>query len=313
MVPVENRDDDIDEVESITDEHIEQNNIYVLQMQTRDRLRCHGAKNIFCLYEQSKHNALALAIQKFLYQTTLNHPQPGIDVQTNGLYHHPKEKVNFQILLASLDMVNYRGLHFEHNEQNILVTPGLLLEHGFLTQLYIEHHDHIQSFPPELRDNIQLYLDIWNGKIRISIDSIPPALFSQSLYPDTARHNIILTQDDYISLPSGAQIKQIPQLEDIKRYRGAQIASHGLWCDSHLNLLLQSKYFNLYSRRRAIRPKLKIDAVVRMSAATRIVHDQLRSEGLERLERLQDQEDDEAYWENLDDEEAIAIANMMEA
>jgi hypothetical protein len=76
---------DMEEVESVTDEHIEQNNIYILQMQTRDRLRRHEAKDIFCLYEQNKHNALAIAIQKFLYQVTIDHPQPGIDVQTNGL------------------------------------------------------------------------------------------------------------------------------------------------------------------------------------------------------------------------------------
>ncbi|KAK9940645.1 hypothetical protein M0R45_017295 [Rubus argutus] len=92
--------------------------------------------------------------------------------------------------------------------------------------------------------------------------------------------------DGYLEIPAVSKEsydKQIPQVEDIRRYRGAQIASQELWSDSHLNLLVQSKYFNLYSRRRAIRPKLKIDAAVRISTATKIVYDQLHSEGLERL------------------------------
>lgn len=44
----------------------------------------------------------------------------------------------------------------------------------------------------------------------------------------------------------------------------------------------------------------------------KIVHDQLHSKGLERLERLAGQEDNDAYRENLEDEEALTIANMME-
>lgn len=68
-----------------------------------------------------------------------------------------------------------------------------------------------------------------------------------------------VSQEDYLKLPSGIEIKQIATVEDIKGHKGAQIVQHELWNDSHLNLLLQSKYLNLYTKKQVDIPKLKLD------------------------------------------------------
>jgi hypothetical protein len=81
-------------------------------------------------------------------------------------------------------MVDFKDLHFEREEQNILVTPGLLLQHSFLTQLYIDYDHHIQFFPKELREHILIYLNFWGGSVMLNIDNIPLALYSTSIYPN---------------------------------------------------------------------------------------------------------------------------------
>lgn len=98
------------------------------------------------------------------------------------------------------------------------------------------------------------------------------------------------------------------------RYRVAQIVQHELRIDSHLNILLQSKYYNLYTKWQADWPKFKLDSTIRMSTTIKLVHDQLHAEGRARLEILvgHNEDDANAYWENLEDEEAFNIANMME-
>lgn len=53
--------------------------------------------------------------------------------------------VKFTVLLAYLNMSDYRELHFQHDNQNILVTPGFLFQQGFLANIYIKSIRHIQS------------------------------------------------------------------------------------------------------------------------------------------------------------------------
>lgn len=50
-------------------------------MITRYNIRHHEAKDVFCLYEENKHNALEIAIQFFFFQLIAN-PQPRIDVHS---------------------------------------------------------------------------------------------------------------------------------------------------------------------------------------------------------------------------------------
>ena len=109
----------------------DQVSMYALQVLTRDNFRQYPeVKAVFCQHEQRKHNDLQKAIQHFLFHL-LSYPQPRIEAHTQALLCHLNENVNYKIVRASMNMVEYRDLHFEHDNQVILVTPGLLFEHGF--------------------------------------------------------------------------------------------------------------------------------------------------------------------------------------
>ena len=131
-------------------------------------------------------------------------------------------------------MSNYRELHIQHKSKSIPVTPGLILEHGFLANIYVTNIRHIQSFPAKLANTLQFYLSLWE-EVSITVDSIPPEFYDNIIYPDPAIHNIILEKKSYVSPPLAPGPVPLPTLADIQQFRGVQIVQHEeLWNDSHL-------------------------------------------------------------------------------
>jgi hypothetical protein len=300
-----------------------------IQAIARERLRCHSAKFRFCEYEKAQHETLQLALQT-LFLSLLVNPAPGIEIISNSFYlrqpaKKPDEKdkiVKFTILLAYLNMSNYRELHIQHKNKTIPVTPGLILEHGFLANIYVKSLRHIQSFPAKLANTIQFYLSLWE-EVSITIDSIPPEFYDNIIYPDPAVHNIILEKKSYASPPLAPGPIPLPTIADIQQFRGVQIVQHEeLWNDSHLFMVLQDKYMTIYAARQTERPLNYIiggpTPKIRMAKGS--LTEQAQEVVSEEYSRLPPEdaavedapEDDTDYWNNLDEVELHNIENMME-
>ena len=300
-----------------------------IQAVARERLRCHLAKIRFCEYEKLQHETLQLALQT-LFLSLLVNPAPGIEIIPQSFYlRQPKKEadkkdiiIQFTVLLAYLNMSNYRELHIQHKDKSIPVTPGLILEQGFLANIYVNSIRHIQSLPAKLANTIQFYLSLWE-EVSITVDSIPPEYYYDIIYPDPAIHNIILEKKSYASPPLAPGPVPLPTLADIQQFRGVQIVQHEeLWNDSHLFMIFQDKYLTIYSARQTQRPlnfiiggptpKIRLARKSLAEQAQKVVSEEY-SKPLPDPAVEDAAEDDSDYWNNLDEVELHNIQNMMEA
>ncbi|KAL6225886.1 hypothetical protein ACLB2K_004735 [Fragaria x ananassa] len=131
------------------------------------------------------------------------------------------------------------------------------------------------------------------SNIVLEVNNIPSALFSNSIYPDQARHNITIMKGDYTIPEAGPILESSPTIENIQKYRGAQIVHHEIWDDSHLNLFYQDKYVKLYSKHRLSR--LKPESNIRKCKTTKEVYEQLHREGSEVLAAMEADEANNDY------------------
>lgn len=76
-----------------------------------------------------------------------------------------------------------------------------------------------------------------------------------------------MEQTIYVPGPARPNVTRILNSKDIMRYRGAQIAYHELWDDTHISLVKQTKEYSLYSAKIARRMKNDY-ATLRMSLYT---------------------------------------------